>query len=746
MLKNLRISHRLYVIIAIFLVPILYLSWVYFSSVDEKISFAEREQVGVRVLSEIGAGLAHMDSKDAIAEKAVAEISKTGTHIDDLGLSEHRVSLLRAYADVQASDIASLKTLWQAASGLVSGVSDASNLTLDPDIDSYYVMDFIAFKAPQAISAASLVKSLSEVYHRKAVLSDDDKAELIVQLGQFKAQGAGGMASLDTASKKNATTLEALKAGKDNYTAQMEAFYAKAMSVAMSLREDNSRASADLSGLNSAYVDLVRAHDQLTLSAANELDRLLAARIAGFRGDLSMTLAIALGISLLAIGLGYHLAKSVIRAINGLDVNIRKLGDSNLEAHVPEAARPDEIGQIARAVEVFRNMTIEKIADANTDIKRTGAMSRERDRLNGLTERLKATIHSVLSAISNLSVTVSTSSESFFETAQKTRHELSTAIASLNDSSGDVEAVSKGVADVSQAFGRIATQAATSAEITKSLRQGVGASQAVALRLQGAVERINDASKLIDQIASQTNLLALNATIEAARAGEAGKGFAVVAAEVKALATQTGRATQEITAQIEDVRSATNGMIASVQDMSGVITQIADTTQSIAEAVDIQSQSSQTIRQTLERAATGNGMAVHAINTLPEAARANEDRALEMSRLSSEMVEMSKAMHAQLTDLIEAMTDKRISTRYATNETVQLKTSERVFTVSLIDISETGARLGHVETAKCGDVVEIEFADGASLEASIVWVGHQSIGVNFDAERLQTRTVMRLAA
>ncbi len=281
---------------------------------------------------------------------------------------------------------------------------------------------------------------------------------------------------------------------------------------------------------------------------------------------LSRTITAGVGlIGLLLIGIALAVTRSVTKPIDGMVRAMKRLATGDTSVAVPGGERRDEIGAIAGAVQVFKDSMIEA---ERLRAERSGAQAEKQ-----MVAERKAEMHRLADGFEQASSNVKTVADA------------------AEELSGSVSEIGRQALESS----RIASDAVKQAEMTNGR---------VAELSQSAL-RIGDVVKLITSIAEQTNLLALNATIEAARAGAAGKGFAVVAQEVKALAAQTSKATEEITAQIGAMQTATEGSVAAIKEIGGTIGRISEIATTIAAAVEEQDAATQQISRNVQQAATG---------------------------------------------------------------------------------------------------------------------------------------------
>ncbi len=370
------------------------------------------------------------------------------------------------------------------------------------------------------------------------------------------------------------------------------------------------------------------------------LDRL------GWDGARTSFLVIVAGV--LALGLATW---GTMRALDRLRAAMAMLARQEFEIAIPGTARGDEIGAMARTVDGFRTGLLEAERE-QAQAGRVEARAREGRHadMQRLAERLHSSVGSALSAVSSAATSLNDTAETMSGSADEAGRRVAAVMVAADTASAAVDGVAASAAQLTAAIEEIGAQASRSATIVGKAVAEARHTDAIVRALARGAEKIGAVVGLIDSVAGQTNLLALNATIEAARAGEAGRGFSVVASEVKSLAQQTARATEEIRDQIAQIQGATEEAVAAIQRITQTIAELSDVASGMASAVGRQNKATGEIARNLRQTAVSTeAVTIHiagvsrAANDTGEAAvrvlAAAAALSRESMRLSGEMKE-----------------------------------------------------------------------------------------------------------
>lgn len=328
-----------------------------------------------------------------------------------------------------------------------------------------------------------------------------------------------------------------------------------------------------------------------------------------FVDSASWSIAWSLAVGVLAVVgtliLVFFIGRSISQPLSSLGRMMTDLGAGRLDTRIDYVANRDEIGDMARSLELFKEALIaKKAADEAAAADAQGKIERGR-RIDALTRDFEAMIGKVVQTVSSASSALETSAVTL-SSAAETAQEVTKSVALASEqASTNVQSVASASEELSSSVGEIGRQVQETARMASAAVDQARRTNDQVSELARAASRIGDVVELINTIAGQTNLLALNATIEAARAGEAGRGFAVVATEVKALAEQTAKATGEIGLQVASIQSATQDSVSAIKDIGTTIERLSEISSAIAAAVEEQGAATQEISRNVQRAAQG---------------------------------------------------------------------------------------------------------------------------------------------
>jgi methyl-accepting chemotaxis protein len=347
-------------------------------------------------------------------------------------------------------------------------------------------------------------------------------------------------------------------------------------------------------------------------------------RLSGIAADHSRQIAmdavnrgtrhINVDIVLLVLGFGVIAASlafvwwRVTSPLGRMTKSMTRLASGNIEIQIPWANRRDEIGEMGRALRIFRENAVEKAKlRLEQDAKKVAAREEKRRAMVELADRFEGQVKGIVESVTDEATQMQAVAARMAGTAEESSNQSAAAAAASREASANVATVATSAEQLSASITEIGRQAGQSASIAGRAVDQAKRTDGTVRDLSATAGRIGEVVSLINDIAGQTNLLALNATIEAARAGEAGKGFAVVANEVKSLANQTAKATEEISTQIEAIQKQTMGAVDDIRGIRDIIGEINDISMTIATAVEQQGTSTREIARNVQEAARGTG-------------------------------------------------------------------------------------------------------------------------------------------
>ncbi|WP_337996828.1 HAMP domain-containing methyl-accepting chemotaxis protein [Oleispirillum naphthae] len=610
MLDKLRINAKLTALSATFLLPVFLLTYFFVGQTNVSIVFSEQEMSGsryFRVLRDemdalvnlaIGKGDAAALGRAAAAAKAKdAELAAAMNTVEPAAAAAKAVAAAAALP--KGSGLAAYFPAMEAASTHITRVQDGSNLTLDPDLDSYYVQDLITVKLP-ATEVATL-KTLDAA--QKMLTAGQVSMEQMLGFVSLKGELTGALdgVATDVASairgNLTGTTKAALEAPYAAFTAARATLIGKLDAMA----GNGTRPTA--AELSAAGAALHAAGRTLSVAGNDELDRLLAVRIDGFKSTLRTQLAISLVVLLGSFFFSWRLGRSIGRPIRDIADALKVLANGSFDVTVPHTGRHDEIGGIAVAVDAWRQNALTRRVAAQEAERERKAREERALKVQSLTlefnDRMRASIGDLLAAAQGLEATSTTMSA----VAEQTSMQTNAVANAAQESSSSVDSVAAATEQMNMSISEIARRIDEADAIVKQAAEQTAHAEALVGSLETTAQKIGEVVQMINDVASQTNLLALNATIEAARAGEAGKGFAVVAGEVKNLANQTARATEEISSQVMAVQEASQTTAKEIAAISQVMSSVTSITASVAAAVEEQQATTADIARSISQAA-----------------------------------------------------------------------------------------------------------------------------------------------
>ena len=616
LMRRLKLAHKFGLIAIVLVAPLAFVTYSFYETQNKQVVFADQERLGVVAIAPIVDLLVVVgEARSAAAQDDASSIPDVRPAVAGVDAAVTRVSshlsLTRSWTALKAEiDEAAALTpstgprafsAWARASAdtvkLIGEAADKSNLTLDPDLDAYYLQDTFTVKIPTIVDSAGLAGDLAAVDARA---HHDDIAILTGAISTT-------MSALQTNVQK------AVKATADSELEAALSGPVAALTRSVGIETAALSRVSKTDRAPSVNVGEASRDDAVTMSRAlaPKLDRLLTVRTDGFKSNERFVAAIVALSLILALWLFAGFYRSMTSGVQALIRVLESVASGDFSSQAPTSK--DEVGQMG------------------------AALNRTRERMS-----------EIVDGIAQMSVTLSSSSEQLSAVSQQmsaaaeeTAVQAASVSAAADQVSHNVQSVSAGTEELGASIHEIAGNTSEAARVAAEAVLAAQSTNEVVVRLGESSAEIGEVIKVITSIAEQTNLLALNATIEAARAGEAGKGFAVVANEVKDLARKTARSSEKIGQNISAIQNDTQEAVTAIGRISEIIRQISDIQSVVAASVEEQAATTNEIARSVGDAAAGSNEIAHNITGVADTARGTTQGAAETHRSAAELARLA---------------------------------------------------------------------------------------------------------
>jgi methyl-accepting chemotaxis protein len=648
--QNLSIGTKISSAVVIFILPILLLGYYLVSEKNVMIDFTKQEISGVQYMRGVQEALYATTiepSKESFSKAIAALNAAEQADAGKLGLtqlSQEISGMLQNAVDGKESGDVIGKI-----GELISALSDNSNITLDPDGDSYFIGDIIFNQATGVLVRAS---ELLRAMNAADFATNDETKITYAEANNFMLFYAGNISNnLRKAIKNN--TDGSLKASLE---ADGQAF-ADAITAFEGVvkNSDHSTANIDHAAVNTTAQQVMEKVRVLSLKSKDEMERLLEKRNAGFYNDMFTRLGMASLVTLLGVIVCFLIIRSVSKPMATVTGLMGRLAEGDLAIETPKLERRDEIGKLSDALTLLHDAAVKREDARVAELARTEMDKQRAQLIQKLCAGFETKIQGIVSTVASASTELAHTAEEVTQMMEKTANDAKSAAASSVQTSANVQSVASAAEEMSASVKEISSQVQRTNMLAGDSKAKTDTADEKAVLLGEAAQKVSEAVTLIANIASQINLLALNATIESARAGEAGKGFAVVASEVKNLANQTNKSVEDVTKVIDELKVASGDIIEALKSIKTSVESVSNASSNIAAAVEEQSATTNEITSNMSFAAEGTKTISSNLDSVSQASAQASHSTSQVLIAAQELSRQSEELNREVGEFLQSV-------------------------------------------------------------------------------------------